>query len=113
MASERSSRPDRAHRDGVPDPGRRPRRGLALGWYPSAPLVRKGSSNVQTPVSSIGCKRGRDENAATRARRWGRRANGEGRSRYTSRSCRARAFRSAPHPIASSITEPLVWSCPV
>jgi hypothetical protein len=26
-------------------PGRRPRRGRALGWYPSAPLVRKGSSN--------------------------------------------------------------------
>jgi hypothetical protein len=45
----RSWRPDRAHCDGAPDPGRRPRRGLALGWYPSAPLVRKGSSNVQAP----------------------------------------------------------------
>jgi hypothetical protein len=25
---------------------RRPRGGLALGWYPSAPLVRKGESNA-------------------------------------------------------------------
>jgi hypothetical protein len=47
MASERSSRPERAHHDGAPDPGRRPRRGLALGWYPTAPLVRKAASNVK------------------------------------------------------------------
>jgi hypothetical protein len=50
-------RPERAHRDGAPDPGRRPRRGLALGWYPGAPLVREDqqTSKLQESPADRDC----------------------------------------------------------